>query len=211
MLNSELEKYIKLARSQNVPENQIKDTLIKSGWAETDINEALFPQSATTNLPPPPVPHFGMWVTFKYIILFISLYITATSLGGILHNFVDQIIPDVITRYDDYDFSSPSLTGYMAAIAVSFPIFVWLFISLSNEAFKRPAIKNIRARKLLIYFTLVVTFLFMIGHLIATIYSFLEGTLAARTIGHLVVTLVVAGSIFLYLLNEVRGDRKADD
>ena len=63
--NSDLEKYIDTARAQNATNDQIKQQLVKSGWAESEVSDALNPQpSGTQNLPPPPAPRFGMWVAF---------------------------------------------------------------------------------------------------------------------------------------------------
>lgn len=213
MANTDLEKYIQNARSQKVSDEEIKIQLVKSGWAEDEVAAALTPQSEhSVNLPPPPVPHFGMWVGFQYIILFICLYVSFSSLGGILHYAVDKNITDTLDKtnynYGSY-FNDYLLKGYLAGIIVTFPIFITLFLLLKRQAILKPAIKNLRSRKLLIYLTLVGSFVFMVGHLIATIYSFLSGTTTTRSFAHLGVTFVVAGSVFFYLLAEVRSDRKA--
>ncbi len=210
MPSQELEKYIAAAKEKNVSPEAIKAELIKHGWSEGEVNEALNP-STSVGLPLPPVPRFGMWVSFQYIILFICLYVSATSLGGILHRAVDKFIKDDITKtslgYSSY-FSDYLLKGYIAGIIVTFPIFSILFILLKKQLVEKPAVRNLRARKVLFYITLIGTFIIMIGHLISTIYGFLEGNTTLRSLAHLGVTLIVAGSIFIYLLNEVREDRK---
>ncbi|MBI2595937.1 hypothetical protein HYW46_04355 [Candidatus Daviesbacteria bacterium] len=214
MANSELIKYITQARTQKVTDEQIKAHLIKSGWSEHDVNEALAPSTPGINLPPPPVPQFGMWVSFQYILLFICLYVSFTSLGGILHHAVDQLIKDSIDRttlnYLSYA-DNWLLKGYIAGIIVTFPVFAALFLLLKHQLITKPGIRNLRARKVLIYLTLVGTFIIMISHLISTIYGFLGGTTSTRSFAHLGVTFLVAGSIFVYLLNEVREDRKTND
>jgi len=211
MPNIELEKYIKAAQSQGATNEVIKDQLVKSGWAETDVINALTPTSpeGNINLPPPPVPHFGMWITFQYIILYISLYMSATALGGILHHGVNQLFQDPLetSRYSS-GFENVFLNFYIASIVVGFPIFAFLFIILKRQVEQKPAVRNIKARKILIYITLVGTFLIMIGHLIGTIIGLLGGNLTIQSFAHLGVTFFVAGSIFFYLLNEVREDRK---
>ena len=212
MPNPDLEKYIISAKEQKVPDQEIKTQLVKSGWSESDVNEALAPKPTNNvNLPPPPVPHFGMWVTFQYVILFISLYVSATALGGILHNAVTRFISDPLdeTRYYSSGFDDFMLRGYLGAIIVAFPIFAFLFVVLKKQAIEKSGVRNLRARKILIYLTLVGTFIIMIGHLIGTVYGFLGGSVTTRSLAHLGVTFLVAGSIFFYLLNEVREDRKS--
>lgn len=211
MSNPELIKYISAAREKKVTDDLIKIELVKHGWPEREVVEALNPtQSISLDLPPPPVPQFSMWITFQYFILFISLYVTASSIAGMLHYLVDTKLPDPVVnnRYnmgyvDDY-----LLKMYIAGLSVGFPIFAGLFLSVNKQIIDRPAIRNLPDRKKLIYGTLGMTFVIMIGHLIFTIYAFLNGTTTVRSFGHLGVTFLVAGSIFLYLLHDVREDRK---
>ena len=210
MPNLELEKYIKAAKEKGISEEIIKSQLIKTGWPEHEVTEALSPQAQNSvNLPPPPVPQFGMWIAFQYVILFITLYASATSLGGILHDAVDRYIPDLLSKtYTLPGFNDTLLKIYLAAIIVTFPVFAILFVTLKKQVLEKPAVRNLRARKQLIYITLVGTFIIMVIHLISTIYGFLNGSATIRSLAHFGVTVLIAGSIFLYFLNEVREDRK---
>lgn len=213
MANAELQKYISDLKAKNVPVETIKSHLISSGWSAADVDQTLndISSPAIMTLPPPPVPHLSMWITFQYILVFITMYVSFTALGGILHYAVDKNIPDPLDQMNYYSASSFNdyfLPGYLASIIVTFPIFAVLFVILRRQAINRPAIKNIRSRKFLIYLTLVVTFIYMIFHLITTVYQFLQGTSTSRSLLHLGVNLLVAGSIFIYLIFEVKGDRK---
>lgn len=213
MSQTDLQKYVADLKTKNIPDDQIKSKLIQSGWPQQEVEKAFSANLPGTELPPPPVPHFSMWITFQYLLVFISMYVSFTSLGGILHYAVDRNIPDAldVTNYSyGYMLNEVLLTGYIASIIVTFPIFAILFIILRRQTLEKPAVKNIRSRKILIYFTLVVTFIYMIGHLISTLYMFLQGISTMRSLMHLVVNILVAGSIFTYLLFEVRGDRKND-
>lgn len=211
MSQSELDLYIVKLRDQKISDQQIKSALVQGGWSEKDIETAFASNgSSEMTIPAPPVPHFSMWVSFQYILLFICLYVSATSFGGILHQMVDDYLPDALenTSYSYYgEVNNYLLKGFLAGIIVTYPIFVILFLWLKKQLLKQSRIKSLKARKILIYFTLVVTFLFMICHLIATLYSFLGGTVGTRSLAHLGVTFFVAGSIFIYLINEVREDR----
>ena len=212
MANAELQKYIIDLKAKNIPLETIKSQLISSGWGSSDVERAINETSAPTisTLPPPPVPHFSMWITFEYLILFISMYVSFTALGGILHFGVDRIMPAPLDNsYSSYRyFSTALLTGYMASIIITFPIFFGLLLHLSSMLEKNQAIRNIKSRKILIYITLVVTFIYMITQLIMTVYSFFQGNSTLNTFMHLIVNLLVAGSIFVYLLYGIRGDRK---
>lgn len=208
---TELDKYIVSSREQKVPDSDIKAQLIKSGWGEAEVDKGLAVSPAGDFLPPPPVPRFGMWVAFQYIILFISLYISATSFAGILHQIVNDKITDSLDNIGySYaaTFNDSLVRVYIAALIVAFPIFLVLFLILKRQVLQKPIVKSLKARKVLIYLTLVGTFLIMLGHLIMEIYGLLSGTTTTRSLAHLGVTLLVAGSIFIYFIFEVKEDRK---
>ena len=72
MANVELAKYVQAARAQGVSDESIKSQLLQAGWKDSDIIEA-FPQVVSgITLPIPPAPHASMWISFQYILLFIS-------------------------------------------------------------------------------------------------------------------------------------------
>lgn len=173
-------------------------------------DEALMPKRDTpADLAPSPVPHFGMWVAFQYIILFIALYVSATSFVGILHYLVKKLIPDALDKTSYFSaFEDSLMRGYLAALIVAFPIFAFLYLVLKKQVLQKPAIRNLRVRKLLIYITLVATFVIMLYDIIKTIYDFLSGTVTTRSIANFLVTILVAGGIFLYFILEVKGDRR---
>lgn len=218
---AELKTYIEKARDKKLSDEQIKNSLVAAGWQEEQIAEALSMDPDLPVPPPPPsVAHVGMWVGFLYIIFFISLYVLATAVSGILHLWVDKAIPTVIdsanNNTSDFFFfftdslATPSvIRGYIAAIIVSFPIFISLAFALKRQLAMQPIVRNLRSRKLLIYITLVITFLILLGNVIATCYDLLAGTVTGNGLGHLGVTLLIVGAIFTYFIGEVKNDRKS--
>lgn len=212
MPNPNLEQYIKVAREQKISDLDIKTQLVKTGWPDSEIDQALNPKtSPSLPMSPPPIPQFGMWVAFQYVIFFIALYVSATSLGGLVHHMVDTYIIDAVNTINRYSggFNDFMLKGYIAALIVSFPIFAYLFLVLKRLTIKNHAVKNLKARKLLIYITMVGTFIIMLIHLISTIFNFLDGRTTMNSLAHLGVTFIIAGSIFGYLLHEIQEDRKS--
>lgn len=215
MTNPNLTTYISKLRSMNVSDEVIKEQLLKSGWQEAEVLEALAPITTTvqTVLPPPPVPRFSMWISFQYVLLFVTLWISSTSLGGVWNYAIDKYVPDALaqstTGYDySYLMGNMLLQGYLAALIIASPFFVTLFIYLNKQVQTNPGIRNIKTRKLLMYFTIVVNFLYMISMLISTVFGYLSATASMRTVPHLLVNLIIPGSICLFLLQEVSEDRK---
>jgi Domain of unknown function (DUF5671) len=209
-MGSDLEAYIAKAQEKNLPDQQIKETLIHAGWPKESVEQA-FHEPNNISMPPPPVAQVGMWTGFLYIIFFICLYICATAIGFVFHNAVDKIfLPSYETYSDFVGIYDATIQGSLAAIIVSFPLFAFLTFMLKKQITKNPTIKNLRSRKILIYITLIGAFLIMIGHVIGTVYGFLNGTAnSLNSLGHLCVTLLIAGSIFAYFIAEVKHDSNA--
>lgn len=207
MPNPELVKYITTLRQQLVNDNTIKNTLLSSGWPEDEVLGALIPQ-----VPLPPAPkktRFSMWITFQYTIEFITLYIWATAFGGIIHFAIDKNFPDQLKALSYSSMiGSYVMPGYLSAIIVSYPIFAFLLFILKKQERQNPEIKNIRTRKVLIYFTLIVAFLILVSQLISGVFSFLNGSASLNSFMHILATFLIAGSIFLCLLFSVWDDRK---
>jgi len=211
-MSSSLQSYIDEARKKSATDDQIRDNLIRGGWTEQDVNSALSPKLSDIPLPTPPVPHIGMWTGFLYIIFFISLYILSTATGNIFHFWVEKVMPQPASITGGFSlwswYSDESIRASIAAIIVSFPIFAILGIMLKKQLVKRPTVRSLRSRKQLIYITLLGTFLIMLSQVISTLYSFLSGSGTWNAIGHLMVTLSIAGTIFLYFISEVKNDSK---
>lgn len=211
MVNPDLEKYIQAAKNQNISDGDIKYQLKKIGWDDRAIDEALMLNTSTLPPPPPPPPatHFGMWVTFQYVILFISLYVSATALGGIFYLVVDKFFssPSLYTNGYYSQYSYALISGYASSLIVAYPVFACLFVILNRQATEKPAVKQLRARKQLIYITMILTFVIMIFQLITTLNGLLNGETTLRSVGYFGVTLLIAGTIFIYLLFQVKEDR----
>jgi len=154
--------------------------------------------------------------------------VLATSVGGIFHLWVDKIYPgstgsptdytqeannmmisqiDTVGSFFNGDYDTIALVrGYIAAIVVSYPLFLVLAIILKKQLIKQPMVKNLRSRKILIYITLIGTFVLMLGEIITTGYDFLAGSFTDNALRHLLVTFIIAGAIFIYFFSEVKND-----
>src|SRR5205823_148617 len=96
--------------------------------------------------------------------------------------------------------------GYLAAIFVSYPLFVILAVILKKQITKQPMVRNFRSRKILIYITLIATFLIMLGEVITSGYNFLAGSFTANAARHVLVTFLITGALFAYFFSEVKND-----
>lgn len=213
----EIVEYISKSKQQKIPEDQIRSQLKNTGWLESDIQKA-FDMANTASFPSPPVPpshksrvltsDYGIWITFAHVLLFISLYSLAISIGALLNQFVDIWIPTELTVRTVSTFYEFTMKISLAALIVSWPFFSLLFLYTTKKTTENPTVRNIRSRKLLIYTTLVITFVILLWSLTQTVYNFLNGSVTTNFLAHFAVTVGISGIIFTYLLNQVKHDRK---
>jgi hypothetical protein len=225
MPNQDLLNYIKVEQNKGTDIKTIKTALLNAGWKQELIDEVFNPNQVTTPPPPPPnnqdsqtnlIPKNNptMWDAFEHILLFISLYVMSMAIGLTLHFFIDKWFPAVQSNgYDSYysGLQSTVVNGYLAALIVSTPIFAFLFIAIQKRTIENPQIRNLRARKQLIYLTLVVTFLIMLIQVILTVYSLLNGNISLNFLLHLIINLGITSIIFTYYVFQVKGDRKLNE
>jgi hypothetical protein len=218
-----IDKYISTAREKDMTDDQIKKALVDAGWDGAQVDQLI--SKTKEDLPPPPPPPVSTsdhtpakkmppgayaWYAFEHILMFISLAVLAISISLILNYFVDRYFPRVVVDRYDYGYSGQdsALRGYLSALIVSLPLFSFLFLDITRRTLAHPELRNHIVRKILIYLTLVVTFVMMLGYVIAAVYTFLGGNVSVNFLMHLLVTFATAGSIFAYYLSQVKGDRK---
>lgn len=220
MSTGSLLEYINNAKSAGLSDNQIQENLKKAGWADGDINNALG-GAFNPNVVPIPVPQpsasrieiSSVWDTFEHILLFISLYVLYTSLALTLHFFIDKYI--ISANANMYGYAAQSsyglvlLRGYLAALIVSCPLFSFFFLKVTKRTILHPEIRNLGARKSLIYLTLIITFLVLLINIISIIFNFLNGNVSLNFVTHFITTITLSSFIFVYYLKEVKEDRKA--
>jgi hypothetical protein len=228
MPNQELVNYIQQELAKGIYKQAIINNLLLQGWQQVQIDEA-FSQQPTNNIQVPmPPPSFTqniadvkeikvnsttMWDAFEHVLMFISLYVMATAIGLILNFFVDRWFPAVAIGVSSsssyYDTAQTFIiNGYLASLIVSTPIFAFLFIIIQKRTMENPDIKNLNSRKILIYLTLVATFLIMLTNVIITVFNFLNGNVSLNFLLHLTVNLGISGLIFGYYAFQVKGDRE---
>ena len=142
---------------------------------------------------------------FMYLLAVITLVASCIALGSVLFDMVNVYLPDV-TQAGSWYFQSilSSLRMGLATLIIVFPIFAWLTRALNKDIEASPEKRESRIRKWLLYFTLFVAALFVIGDLVSVLRSFLNGELTTRFLIKSAIILAIAGSSFSYYLSYLR-------
>lgn len=210
-MSNKLTDFIEESRKKGVPDEAIKEVLTDNGWDKKLVIKSMYEVEA-------PVPeaeneksdklkrqNITLWDTFTHILMFISLAVFAFAFGMILHELVDEFVKNPL--YNNYRYG-PDISGYLAALIVSTPIFFGLFIYNYKRTQKYAELKNLLTRKILIYLTLIYTFGHILVKLIITITQLLEGDFSLNFALHFVITVAINLVIFIYFLFDVIEARK---
>lgn len=141
---------------------------------------------------------------FLHLLSIVALYVSATSFSTLLFQCINSWFPDALGGYGTGSFFAAAIRWSVAMLIVFFPTYVATNVFLNKGYRKAPEKRELRVRKWLLYFTLFVAALFILGDLVALILNFLQGELTARFALKVLVIFFVAGSVFGYYLWELK-------
>ena len=141
---------------------------------------------------------------FLHLLAIVTLYWSAVSFVTLIWQFINYFFPDILL--DQYSAnSSLSLIRFsVSAIIIVFPVFILVSWYLNKIYRRESEVRDSKIRKWLIYLTLFIASLVIIGDLIFVINTFLGGEITTRFILKALSIIFVAGVIFGYYLDDVR-------
>ncbi len=142
---------------------------------------------------------------FLYLLGLITLVMSAVSFGMLIYQYIDLKFPDIL----QYGSILPSINyglirTALAVLVVAFPVFYWVSRTLRKDVVAEPAKRDLRVRRWLLYFTVFVAGLMIIGDLITLIQSYLNGDLTTAFVLKVLTIFFIAGSTLFYYLSELR-------
>lgn len=138
---------------------------------------------------------------FMYLLNTIALYISVTGILILLFQYISVAFPDPLDPY--YDAGNP-IRWALAMLIVVFPVLLFISRSLNKDLINNPIKIELRIRKWLLYFTLFVASVLIIGDLITLIYSFLQGELTMTFFLRILSVFAVTTAVFWYYLHDLR-------
>jgi len=141
---------------------------------------------------------------FLHLLAIVTLYWSSISFVTLLWQFINYYFPDPLNRYYNYFSFSGPIRFAIASLIIVFPIYVLVSWYLNKIYRKESAVRESKIRKWLIYLTLFVASLIIIGDLVSVINTFLGGDLTTRFTLKALSILVIAIAIFGYYLDDVR-------
>ncbi|HET7409858.1 MAG TPA: DUF5671 domain-containing protein [Paracoccaceae bacterium] len=204
--SDELRAYVRRAIEAGGTRPEIRDSLAAAGWDEPQIARAL---DAWAEVPGPlAVPRPRAQLTareaFLYLVLFAALYLTAWHLGALIFQLIEIAVADPLEQEWRWRGRGDSIRWSVAALLVGAPLYTWLTLKMEREMAADPVRRHSPVRQWLGHMTMFVAALVVIGALVTTIYSLLDGALTLRFVLKVLTVAGIATVIFGYYRAELR-------
>ncbi len=206
-----LTDFVKEALSKGASRDQIKEILAKAGWPQDEIQNALdqYLDAAFPVPVPRRKPYLSAREAFLYLLLFLTLYISAVSFGTLIFQYVNRWLPDLtVDQYLTLETITNTIRWATASLIIAFPLYLWISQILAKAVSRDPEKRSSRVKKWLTYITLFIAAAVIIVDLITLIFNLLSGELTLRFIIKVVTVGAISGSIFGFYLWDLRKEEK---
>jgi hypothetical protein len=206
-----IHEFVREALIKGASRQDIQKALLKAGWQQDEVANALDSFADIPFVVPVPKrkPYVSAQEAFMYLVLFLTLYISAISQGTLLFQFINRWLPDPLLN----DYSRLASLGFIrqatASLIIAYPIFLAMTISLRRAIKRDPEKRSSKIRKWLTYITLFIAAGVIIGDLITLVMSFLNGDMTLRFILKVLTVGGIASTIFGYYLWDLKRDNES--
>jgi Domain of unknown function (DUF5671) len=208
-MNPDLREFVKEALAKNVPRDKIRQALLAAHWPNDEVERALG-HFAEIDFPVPVPrrrPYLSAQEAFLYLLVFLTLYVSAIEVGALAFTVIERWFPDPLDR-NERMFLPERITVPLASVIVAFPLYVWFTGFLVRRLRRNPELRTSKIRKWLTYLTLFVASGTIIADVITLFTRLLQGELTARFVLKVLVVLIIAGLVFIYYLSDLRPEEK---
>jgi len=140
---------------------------------------------------------------FFYMLSLVALVFTALSAGMIIFQFINKNIEDVL-QSGGGQFSPEALKFAISALVIATPIFYLTSRQIQKSLFSGALDRESGIRKWLTYFILFIASVVMLGWLISTINSFLDGELTMKFFLKAFTAIGIAAAVFTFYYYDIR-------
>jgi len=141
---------------------------------------------------------------FTHLLGIVAFYASIAGFIILLFQYINVLFPDQLYFYYDYENALSQIRVSMSILIVSFPVYLLMTFLLNKEIFKNKNMREFKLRKWLLYFTLFISAITIIGDLITVIFKFLDGELSIRFYLKTLIIFIVAGSVFWYYIWDIK-------
>ena len=131
----------------------------------------------------------------------IALYASLSALLVVTFDVIDIIYPDAAAGYFEYDSAQSGIRFGIATLIVFFPTYLFL-TRLVNQIRRKETGAYLALTKWVVYLSLLVGTLVLLGDFVTVILSYLNGEITVRfTLKALAVAVVISSAIYYYYMD----------
>lgn len=206
-VNDDLFVFVRDALGKGITRAEVERALLAAGWSADQVKGALR-GFADVEFPVPvprPRPYQSAREAFMYLVMFVTLYIAAYSLGSLCFELVDHWMPDPASRVPPQR-TLMAIRWSIAWLIVSTPVFAYVSWIIRRGIQRDPTKRASKIRRQLTYVTLFVASCTLIGDVTTLVFNLLGGDLTVRFVIKMLVVAAIAGTGFGYYLDDLRKD-----
>ena len=202
--NEELYGFVKDAMTQGASQEEIRNVLLSAGWGEPQVRQALAGYGESPYGVPVPKPRKSeAREAFIYVVLFVTMYLSAFNLGNLAFQYINQSFPIPGQQGVPIEYA---IRWSTSILIVALPVF-FVLTRMTNRAIRRdPSRQPSDMRRRLTYLTMVVSSFVLLGVFSTVVYNFLGDALTARFVLKALSAGMIATGVFGYYLRDVRED-----
>src|SRR3989344_5368535 len=108
---------------------------------------------------------------FLHLFSMIMLYATAINFGNLLFNYINAVLSDPLENIYNLNNFKNSIHWALASLIIIFPVYLISMRLLNKFYISTPEKRKLKIRKWLVYLTLFVAALVIVGDLVALIFN----------------------------------------
>lgn len=124
----------------------------------------------------------------------------------LLMQYISMLLPDPLNYYLSGILSS--IFWSTSILAIAFPAYILTSWLMERDFANEPAKRHLNVRKWLVYLTLFIAAVTILGDLITLLFNFLNGELTMAFFLKIVIVLAVAGAVFGYYFWDLKAHDK---
>ena len=210
-MNPDLRDFVKESLGKGLPRDKVRQALQADNWPTDEVDRALA-HFAEVDFPVPVPkrrPYLSAQEAFLYLLVFLTLYVSAIELAQLAFTVIERWFPDPLDRNERL-YIPERISVPLASVMVAFPLYVWFTGILTKRLRGNPELRASKIRKWLTYLTLFVASATILTDLITLLTRLLQGELTTRFVLKVLVVLIIAGLVFLYYLSDLRPEEREE-
>jgi hypothetical protein len=199
-VDEDLTRFVDHAREKGLDLATLRQLLRTAGWKDAQIAEAFSARELELPIPLPPGASSARDV-FLQVFAFTTLYTWVIALLVLLFAYVNLGFPDtaVDASAGSVAWAHERIRGALAALLVSYPLFLWVWRAALREVERHPAKRRASVRRALLYVSLFAVAVTLLVDAITLVAALLEGELSTRFALKAAALFVVTGGVAVYL------------